>query len=204
MKKISRLSLSIMIIFFMFGCSQTPEEAFKETEKLNTISGYEKFLKNYSDSKFAQQAEINLEKLRWKDAQAVNTISGYEDFMNRYPNSQYVIQAQNSIEKLKWIGKRIFFKNRITIQGSSDNWLVNMMASDMMKSKYIVTYEALVEDVIGDSLKVIINGGRVDMLTTNGRTSVAQHENFAQAKSMASQMIGKTHVIEKSEVKILE
>lgn len=204
MKRISRLILSIMIIFFMSGCSQTPEEAFKEAEKLNTISVYEKFLKNYSDSEFAQQAETNLEKLRWKDAQAVNIISGYEDFMNRYPNSQYVIQAQNSIEKLKWIGKKISFKNRITIQGSSDNWLVNMVASDMMKSKYIVTYEALVEDVIGDSLKVIINGGRVDMLTTNGRTSVAQHENFAQAKSMASQMIGKTHVIEKSKIKILE
>jgi hypothetical protein len=198
MKEILRLSLSIMIIFFVFGCSQTPEEAFKEAEELNSIPGYEKFLKKYSDSQYVQQAESNLENLRWKDAQTGNTIPGYEDFVTRYPNSQYVSQAQNSIEKLKWIGKKIYFKNRITIQGSSDSWLVNMMASNIMQSKYIATYEALVEDVIGDSLKVIIKGGRVEMLTTNGRTSVAQHENFAQARSMASQMIGKSYVIEKS------
>jgi hypothetical protein len=189
-----------MIVAFIFGCNQTPEEAFKKAEESNSISSYEKFLKKYSDSTFAQQAEINLENLRWKEAQVVNTIPGYEDFINRYPNSQYVNQAQNSIEKLKWIGKKVFFKDRITIQGSSGNWLVNMMASDLMQSKYVVTYEALVEDVIGDSLKVIIKGGRVDMLTTNGRTSVAQHENFAQARSLASQMIGKTYVIEKAQV----
>ena|GEM_PF-3744481 len=73
-----------------------------------------------------------------------------------------------------------------------------MAAKDIMQSKYIVTYGAVVEAVLGDSLKVVITGYKVDMLTTNGRTSPAQHENLSQAQAMASQMVGQTLVVEKS------
>ncbi len=204
MKKFLPLFCLILILFFTFACSQTPEEAFKEAEKTNTIASYEKFLEKNPAGDLAQQAETNLQKLRWENAHSVNTISSYEDFIKKYPKSKYLDQAKTFIEKLKWIGKKVQVKDRITIQGKSGNWLVNMAAREYMQAKYIATYEAIVEDVIGDSLKVIIKGGRVDMLTTNGRTSVAQHENLAQAKSMASQKIGQTHVLEKSKAKILE
>jgi hypothetical protein len=151
----------LLIGAFLCGCSQSPEEAFNDAKKGNTVTGYEKFL-------------------------------------NKYPDSQYATQAKKSLEELKWLGKKVLVKDTIVIQGSSGNWLLDMAAQGIMQSKYIVTYSGVVESVLGESLKIVIDGYKVDMMTTDGRTSPAQHENMPQAKEMASQMLGRSVVVDKA------
>ena len=126
----------------MFGCSQSPEEAFKKAENANTITSYEQFLKKFSDS-------------------------------------QYSTRAKKKIEELKWIGKKILLEDTISIQGSSGNWLVDIAAKNIIQSRYIATYSAVVETVLGDSLKVIITGYSAgDAFSKNGLITQMEYAVF--------------------------
>lgn len=104
----------------------------------------------------------------------------------------------NSSNSKSWVGKNVTFQETISIQGSSGSMLVDLVAKDVMKSEYLVTYTAVVEAELGESLKVIIKDYEIKMKTKSGRTSIAQHQNFPQARSMASKMIGETRVKEKT------
>ncbi|MCP4157962.1 MAG: hypothetical protein GY757_60195, partial [bacterium] len=92
------------------------------------------------------------------------------------------------------------FKETISIKGSSGSALFDAFATDILKSDYIATYTAIVESVLGTSVKVIVQAYSVKMRTTNGRVSYAQRQNLNQAKSIASKAVGQTRVIEKTKV----
>ena len=53
----------ILIIFLSFwSCKKSPEEAYRNAEKTNTIEGYQLFLDNYPKSEFSQKAKKKIAK----------------------------------------------------------------------------------------------------------------------------------------------
>jgi hypothetical protein len=84
------------------GCG-TAEYDWNKALAANTLAGYQTFLKNHSDSKYADDARGRLLGLKddqaWSVAQATNTIDGYQEYLRaegggiHAPDAQYEITA---------------------------------------------------------------------------------------------------------------
>jgi hypothetical protein len=100
------LVLISVILVFSFTCN-AQKGKWKKVQKINTIESYQDFLRNYPDSEFSQEAELNLIDLEYEKAKKINTVSGYNYFLESYKNNnKHNEHARNSIIELE-------FKNAI-------------------------------------------------------------------------------------------
>ncbi len=91
--------LPFLFVVFV-GCA-TVEERYTAIQRENTVSAYEKFLKDYPASPFTQAAKERLEDLKveniFVDTEANNSISAYKDFIQEYPGSRFSEVARRRI-----------------------------------------------------------------------------------------------------------
>jgi outer membrane protein assembly factor BamD (BamD/ComL family) len=73
---------------------------FNEAEYEGQISSYEKFIKNYPESKYTKTARNKMHNLAWQNAERLDNISAYEKFINNYPDAEKVKDAQKQIYEL--------------------------------------------------------------------------------------------------------
>lgn len=88
---------------------------WKEIENRNTKSGYELYLAEYPNGRFAKAAKDritefnnqeairlkNIEKNKWQDAAQQNTRESYNDYLNSYPNGEYANSARQKIKDIE-------------------------------------------------------------------------------------------------------
>ena len=100
---VSHITISIVLSLTLFGCAS---KHYEEAKNKDTISAYNKFLKEYGDSKYAYKARNRLNQLieeynSWYRARKRNSIIGYDVFLLSYPNGKYASKAKYYRDKLK-------------------------------------------------------------------------------------------------------
>ncbi len=74
--------------------------AFEEARKLDTIKGYEAFLKDHGLSEQAVEARQRLKKLEFQEVRQMDTPSVYINYIERNPNSVFLEEARDRAETL--------------------------------------------------------------------------------------------------------
>lgn len=94
--------LSIVVIMnFIQGCSSTSGDWVKASSA-NTLSSYQQFLAEHSDSQYTYSAKVRIRKLRWESAKEKNTIESYKDFLHDFPEGTYSDEAKERLEENEW------------------------------------------------------------------------------------------------------
>ncbi|PID89728.1 MAG: hypothetical protein CSA05_00640 [Bacteroidia bacterium] len=102
--------ISVLILVFairFFSAKKMKDnELWHKASKENTISGFEKYLRNYPKGKHAKQAEILKNSLSkelklWNRAKEKNTDLAYADYIKQYPEGQFVDKADSLREILR-------------------------------------------------------------------------------------------------------
>ena len=84
-------------VFLLFiGCASM-QTRWNNAKTEDTIEGYQKFLKKYPESDFAEDANQRIENLRFEEALQKDEIVYYENFMKDYPESKFFDQARNKL-----------------------------------------------------------------------------------------------------------
>lgn len=98
MKKIILINA---VLFLSLTCySQTKK--WENTQEVNTIEAYQKFLAEYPDRKYSTQAKENLISLEYEKALKENSIDSYKYFLDNYPESKFKDEIQRKFEKVSW------------------------------------------------------------------------------------------------------
>lgn len=101
--KITKLILfNVLFISVLTSCGVTRE--YDSAKSSRSITQYVKYLEKYPESKFTNQAKVELsvliEERDWLAVSSANTVYGYKDFINRNPNSIYAKQAELKIKEI--------------------------------------------------------------------------------------------------------
>jgi outer membrane protein assembly factor BamD (BamD/ComL family) len=72
---------------------------WKSTRLVDTIPGYEDFLRNHPQGELAEQARSRVKAMKadlrdWEKALQMNTIKGYANFLEQHPNSPFAEEAE--------------------------------------------------------------------------------------------------------------
>ena len=65
-EKIKQLTILLLLIFILIGCKNI-EKDWEKANSINTIEGYNGFLKNHSDSVYTKLARNAIDSLQWMD-----------------------------------------------------------------------------------------------------------------------------------------
>lgn len=113
----------LVLLLFQIGCSGS-KEAWDNARRTDTIYSYEKYLEEYPNSDYSQEARNILgrlyEKVAWDKARYNDKISSYEEFIILFPKSELKKSALERINEIKidrfWEETRI----RNTIEAYND------------------------------------------------------------------------------------
>ncbi len=101
--KILCLILTVISIIMLTGCATTRKH-WVEAKSSNTISAYEDFIKQHSNTVYADSAKTSIFKLNlekdWSSAKQKNTIYSYEKFIRQYQESEYTDEAKLKLKDL--------------------------------------------------------------------------------------------------------
>ena len=90
-------TIFVLLSTMSFGQSK---RTWEKTKTLNTITGYENFIKKYPDKKYTALAKQNLEELTFSIVKEENTIESYESFLQQWKNSSYTSEANKRLDEL--------------------------------------------------------------------------------------------------------
>lgn len=91
--------------------------AWSEARQTDTIAGYKRFLRDYPNSRHAEDARKRLRKLNgdtvsynemkaWRRAQNEDSIPGYTTYLERYPNGHFARDARGRLSELRKTTKK--------------------------------------------------------------------------------------------------
>lgn len=75
---------------------------FENCRKEDTVSGYEKFIKKYPNSKYVEDARLRVDQLNYEPCRNKGTIKSYKKFVDEFPENRYVSEAKQKIEELNF------------------------------------------------------------------------------------------------------
>lgn len=87
------------LVILVFNCS-SEKKSYNKTRSENTVSAYEKFLKQYPESKYENKIRSLIDSTHFHQAKDKNTIINYINFLKIYPESQYKDSVDFLIEKI--------------------------------------------------------------------------------------------------------
>ncbi len=94
----------ILVVFLsltLVGCATTKAD-WEKSQKLDTVCGYQEFLKKYPRSEFADEAKHRIENLEWQRAKLIDTIESYQEFISKYTQGKFSRKAKARIEALEF------------------------------------------------------------------------------------------------------
>ena len=89
---------SLTAFVFFTGCAH---RAYEKAAERDTIDGYNEFLKEYRDSKYASEAIKRIENLTWDKSCRLNTIEAYNNYLSKYPSGNYLYEARAAIREIE-------------------------------------------------------------------------------------------------------
>lgn len=97
MRKIFFILYSLLGLVFLIGCTSMNGAYMKATRE-DSVKSYERFLKSYPKSPYAEAAKKRLEALKeekaFPEAEAANTVSAYTAFYQRFPDGKLGEEAR--------------------------------------------------------------------------------------------------------------
>ncbi len=94
---LSKVLLVIFIVILVTGCA-TMQSRWESTKHADNIQAYEKFLNQYPESKFNEEAKSKIENLRFEEMKKKDQIAYYEKFMEDFPKSKNSQYAKSGLE----------------------------------------------------------------------------------------------------------
>ena len=97
----------VKVTVFRQRIQATAEEAaaWQNAVDTHTLYNYARFLRNFPNSKFSEQAEMQLNELEevalWQEVIEKNTLSMFLNYLKKYPNGKYVKEADKRLDELK-------------------------------------------------------------------------------------------------------
>ena len=85
------LSLIIAVVFILTGCAGS---AFDKAKQADTIRAYDNFLREYGDSKYAEEARELHESKLFKYAKRKDSTRAYNAYLSRYPDGEFTSQVR--------------------------------------------------------------------------------------------------------------
>jgi len=156
MKKIQYKIVYFLLIVLSIGCTSIKSE-FNNAKTENTISSYEKFIKNYPDSNFTNKAQVLLENAIFEQTKSKDTVEAYDKYINKYPSGKFIkiIKELREESLYKALVKRDiygYFDKYESIYPSGSyisnaKHLINEYISSYPSGKYISKVKKLKEDL---------------------------------------------------------
>jgi outer membrane protein assembly factor BamD (BamD/ComL family) len=90
----------ILILFMALisvRCATTGAD-WETSRKLNTVCGYQVFLKNHPESEYISDAKVRIEELEWQKTKTENSYKAYKKFLRHYPQSKHAEEAKEEVE----------------------------------------------------------------------------------------------------------
>lgn len=84
--------LAVAIAFS--GCAG---RALNEAKRVNTVSAYDTFLKEYPDHELVKEALDLREKAVFDESKALDSIESYRNYLKQYPSGIYVSDAEDRL-----------------------------------------------------------------------------------------------------------
>ena len=184
----------IITLLFLFGCSKSPEEAFKDAKSSGTVEAYKNFLDDYIDApeNLKNEAKKDLYRLAFEESKKVNTVKGYNNYVLEYPNSSFVNEAKERAYNLSLIGKSaLFYESKKFILESIWGALLERSVS------YKAEYTGVIEEVLGDNVKLVIKNVSI---SHPSKVSYSYLDNQNYALNDFQKNIGDTRIVSKSNI----
>lgn len=188
---------------------KTPNKIYLEAAKSEKKGKIKKALflythltEKYPDSDLAIKAMdriLNLEKEQKSasDQKAAEEKKKAEDADRERKVREAALTPTTSPQASSIVGKTVTFKEWFSYNVDTGSGIANLLMGGGMPEKFEVTWTAVIEQELGDQLKVIVKNGEV----TDGKTSIAGAEDFRyHSRKVLNEGIGKTRVMSKSEI----
>jgi outer membrane protein assembly factor BamD (BamD/ComL family) len=99
MKARSVFAVLVALPLILTGCAGP---AFKQAKALNTVTAYDKFLQEYPQSQYAEEARQTKEQLFCEEVNVRNTVEGYNSYLDRHPKGTCSAEVLKKLEPLLW------------------------------------------------------------------------------------------------------
>jgi len=85
--------------FFLVQCS-SPDKEFQQARLINTIQGYQEFIKKYPDH--SAKAKFLIDSIKFFKADSINLKSAFIEFIETNPDSAFLIKAETKVDSFSY------------------------------------------------------------------------------------------------------
>ena len=110
----------LLALVLLLACGDSEERQWQDARMKRSAEGYEQFLEQYPEGRFAADAREALETLRFKQAQKENTLDAFTGFLELHPDGQHAEEATRTVEMMHWVRAQ-----RQNTQGSYERYLAD-------------------------------------------------------------------------------
>ena len=93
----------LVALALLAACGDPEEKDWQDARMKRSAEGYEQFLEQYPESRFAADARQALENLRFKQVQKENTLDAFNGFLELHPDGEHAEEARKTVETLRWV-----------------------------------------------------------------------------------------------------
>ncbi len=81
------------------------EKLWQETRRFDNLTSYRRYLKQYKNGQYLEEAqerlrELESDKASWENAKKINNMSAYKNYIKEFPNGKYISQAISKRDNL--------------------------------------------------------------------------------------------------------
>lgn len=106
---------------FVFHLKRSEEDIWNLISSENKLSGYERYVENYPDGRYADEAREKIHELKeddiWESARRRNRYESYRQYLEEYPRGKYRKEAFAGIERLEELTVWDSASDRDTLSG---------------------------------------------------------------------------------------
>lgn len=93
----------LLALVLLLACGDSEERDWQDARMKRSAEGYEQFLEQYPEGRFAADAREALESLRFKQVQKENTLDAFNGFLEMHPDGAHAEEARKTVEMLHWV-----------------------------------------------------------------------------------------------------
>jgi hypothetical protein len=102
----NRITLNQFAIFFglvlIFISCDTAEKDWKNAKTVNSITEYQKFIKNHTESIYAVNAQNAVDSLEWVAILKLQNVDSLQLFINNHSSSKFLSTFKVAMDSLEW------------------------------------------------------------------------------------------------------
>ena len=105
-----RVCLFLLLISFCYACARSDRIQYESAQSIDSVEGYQQFLRKNPDSRFADDVQKQLYKAAYVKTVETNTAEAFDEYIRKYPESPYFRGSSPNKTKLsiKKASKKLF------------------------------------------------------------------------------------------------